>query len=40
MEFVILVLATALVIFTAVVVIQNVMLYELRKELEENLPPF
>jgi len=40
MEFVILVLATALVIFTGVVVIQNVMLYELRKELEENLPPF
>jgi low affinity Fe/Cu permease len=40
MEIVILVLATALIIFTAVVVIQNVMLYELRKELEENLPPF
>lgn len=40
MEIVILFLTTALIIFTAVVVIQNVMLYELRKELEENLPPF
>jgi low affinity Fe/Cu permease len=40
MEFIILVLATALCVLTSVVVIQNVMLWQLKKELDENLPPF
>lgn len=40
MEFIILALTTALIILTAVVVWQNVMLYEMKKELDANLPPF
>ena len=40
MEFIILVLTAALIGLTAVVVIQNVMLWQLKKELDENLPPF
>jgi hypothetical protein len=40
MEFIILVLTATLIALTAVVVIQNVMLWQLKKELDENLPPF
>jgi hypothetical protein len=40
MEFVVLVLATALCILSAVTVWQNVMLWQLKQELDENLPPF